>query len=337
MDEESASADDGTASSEKVAALCRELRQGDVLNLGCLPIVTSEAIYEQSYGLGVAIITQTCDLVQPRRPNVVVAPVVELNPSQAGNAKRGAMPQFVHLEHQTMDNYFVDLSHCATLTKAALTGMELIYHGVDQDDRESVGKFAARVGRRFSRFPFPDDVQPWFRPLQEQVTRRHGKESSLGKILQDVVDIRIESSNWAAAQMELIVHIIVPAGTVPNPDDFDPDDVPSSLNRQLRPDGILVESATQIASRLVLAEGAVRSILTAPERYLLWNAFAEALASLCQKPEQIGVPSAIISAVASVTGMLWTDDEFSLNRYNRTESLDLEHLSPAVSVFEKIN
>jgi hypothetical protein len=323
--------DDGKASDEEVAARCRELRQGDVMNLGYLPIMHPDAVHEQRYSRGAAVITQTCDLVQPHRPNAVVAPIVELDPSNAGNAKRGAMPQYVHLAHPTEDNLFVDLAHCATLTKATLARQELLHRGVDQEDREAVGKFAARVGRRFSRFPFPDEVQPWFRPLQTEVARRHGKDTPVGRLLQDVVDIRIQSSAWNSSRMDLTIHVIVPAGTVPHPDDFDPDDIPHALSSQLRPNGLLTATAAQIAVRL-LPQGPARAGLTAPERYLLWNAFAEALANMCKRPEGSVVP--VLSAVASVTGILWTDDEFSLNLYNRTESLDLEHLSPSIPIFD---
>lgn len=336
MDEQDAAADNGTAADHATAESCRSLRQGDVLSLDYLPILRVEAVFNQGYPHGVAVITQTCDLVQPHRPNAVVAPVVELDSNRAGNARRGVMPQYVHIAHPTADNMFVDLAHCATLTKATLARQKLLHRGVDQDDREAVGKFAARVGRRFSRFPFPDEVQPWFRPLQTEVARRHGKETPVGQLLQKVVDIRIESSSWNLARMNLTIHVIVPSGTVPNPDDFDPEDIPENLSRQLRPNGDLVESAAQIALRLLPQNLGQQASLTAPERYLLWNAFAEAIANMCKRPAaELG--EEVVTAVRSVTGLLWTDDEFSLNLYNRTESLDLEHLSPAISMFDYPN
>lgn len=323
--------DDGTAVDEDVIARCSELRQGDVVDLKRLPIMHLNAMQEVDIELGAAIITQTCDLVQPGRPNVVVAPVIELDSNRGGNAKRGSMPQFVHLAHPTIDNLFADLSHCATLTKASLTACKTIYRGVDQDDREAVGKFASRVGRRFSRFPFPDEVQPWFRPLQAEIARRHDKATPIGQLLRDVVGIRIESNGWNSPGMELTIHVIVPAGTIPNSDDFDPDDIPETLNQRLRPNGMLSATAAEIAAML-LTELPTGTHPSAPESYLLWNAFVEALADMCVTPQN--APDAVMSAVSTVTGILWTDDEFSLNLYNRTESLDLEHLSPSLPIFD---
>lgn len=124
--------------------------------------------------------------------------------------------------------------------------------------------------------------------------------------------------------MELTIHVIVPAGSVPHIDDFDPDDIPAALNNELRPEGTLTATAVQIAERLLPKEKEQSGSLSAPERYLLWNAFAEALANLCRKPQTDSSPA----VVASVDGLLWTDEEFSLSLYRQTESLDLEHLSP---------
>jgi hypothetical protein len=325
--------DDGTATERDVAARCGEMRQGDVVNLRALPILNRVSLLQQEYPRGAAVITQTCDLVQPHRRNVVLAPIVELDSQTAGNAKRGTMPQYVHLTNAAEGNLFVDLSHCATLTKAALAQQDFLYQGVDKEDREAVGKFAAQVGRRFSRFPFPDEVQPWFRPLQVEVTRRHTRDTPVGRLLKEVVDIRIESSNWNSHLMDLTIHVIVPAGTVPHPEDIDPDDISrTELNAQLRPDGVLVESPAEIANRLLPANRNSPSP-SGPDRYFLWNAFAESLANLCKEPSDYPVSAPPV--VSDVTGILWTDDEFSLNLYNRTESLDLEHLSPSLSVFDR--
>jgi hypothetical protein len=169
--------------------------------------------------------------------------------------------------------------------------------------------------------------------LQNEVARRHGKDTPVGRLLKDVVDIRIQSTAWNSFPMDLTVHVIVPGGTVPHPDDFDPDDIPNALSMQLRPNGVLTESAAQIAMRLLPQNPAQAVVLTAPERYFLWNAFAEALANLCRKPLD-SAPS-VLSSVSDVTGILWTDEEFSLNLYNRTESLDLEHLSPSMPIFDR--
>lgn len=298
-----------------------------MLDFYSLPIVGADALGEVAYPYGVAIITQTCDLVQPSKPYAVVAPVVQLAPNKSGMAKSGRMPQYVHLSGFCQDNYFVDLAHCSTVTKSALVERERLSSGVDPNDSVAVSKFAAQIGRKFSRFPFPDEVQPWFRPLQEKITKGHGKESSLGRLLRETVDLRIQSNDWNSTGMHLTIHVIVPSSLVPALEDFEPGDASPELMNELRQNGELVEDAAKIADRLMATDARQSPAYSAPDRHMLWSAFAESLAELCQ-PKGPELRPEISEAVASVTGQLSTDDEFSLFLYLRTESLDLEHLSP---------
>lgn len=320
-------ADDGTAQDDATVAACRVLRQGDVLDFYSLPIVGADALGEVACPHGVAIITQTCDLVQPSKPYTVVAPVVELDANKSGMAKSGRMPQYVHLSGLSQDSYFVDLAHCSTVTKSSLAQRGRLSSGVNPADALAVSKFAAQVGRKFSRFPFPDDVQPWFRPLQEKITKGHGKESSLGQILRKTVDLRIQSNDWNSTGMHLTIHVIVPSSLVPSLEDMDQGEASPELMNQLRQNGVLIEDVAKIADRLMAPQSKKGPAYSAPDKHMLWSAFAEALAEAC-KPKERDLRPEIAEAVASVTGQLSTDEEFSLYLYLRTESLDLEHLSP---------
>lgn len=317
--------DNGTAGDSATEAACKRLRQGDVMDFGQLPVIGVDSLAQISCPLGAAILTQTCDLVQPSKPYVVLAPVVELSANEGSLAKSGRMPQYVHLPSIDGDK-FVDLTRCATVTKSALAKRERLHAGVESSDNVAASRFGAQIGRRFSRFAFPDEVQPWFRPLQEKVAKMYGKESPLGKLLRSTVDLRIQSTDWNKPGMQLIVHVIVPSGQVPASDDFDPAEISQVLIRELRPQGELIEDAGKIAERILAASSDTATPFSAADRYHLWNAFAEALANLCKPKPTISDPS-VLNAVASVDGLLSTDDEFSLYLFRRTESLDLEHLS----------
>lgn len=319
--------DDGTARDEVTVAACSALRQGDVVDVRTLPVIGANELSEVPCPLGVAIISQTCDLVQPAKSYAVVAPVVLLDDNKSGMAKSGRMPQYVHLSGIRQGNWFVDLAHCCTMTKTALAQRARLSSGVNPDDALAVSKFAAQVGRKFSRFPFPDEVQPWFRPLQEKITKGHSKDSSLGKILRETVDLRIQSNDWNASRMHLTIHVIVPSAVVPSLDDINPGDASPELMKQLRPNGILVEDAARIADRIWAPPPNNERAYSAPDRLALWAAFAESLAELC-KPKGLQPGSDVSEAVASITAQLSTDEEFSLALYLRSESLDLEHLSP---------
>lgn len=318
--------DDGTAGDSAVEAACKLLRQGDVMDFESLPVIDSGGLSETSCDLGAAILTQTCDLVQPRRAYVVVAPVVELDPNDSALASRGRMPQYVQIASDG-GNRFVDLTRCATVTKSAVANRKRLHAGVDPEDSVAASRFGAQIGRRFSRFAFPDEVQPWFRPLQEKVTKAHGKDSPLGRILRETVDLRIQSTDWGNPGMQLVIHVIVPASLLPGSVDFDPDGISGDLMRQLRPDGTLIEDVNQIADRIWLDMSASSTPMSTADRDYLWNAFAEALAGLC-KPKDPNPNPATLRAVASIEGHLSTDEEFSLYLFRRTESLDLDHLSP---------
>jgi hypothetical protein len=111
--------------------------------------------------------------------------------------------------------------------------------------------------------------------------------------------------------MHLVIRVIVPSSLVPNPDDFDPDETSEELVNELRPEGELIEDAGRIAARILTPSSEVRMSISAADRFYLWNAFAEALAQLCQPKIALLEPS-IRDAVASVTGQLSTDEEFSL-------------------------
>lgn len=289
-----------------------------------LPIVSGSGVGEIECPLGVALISQTCDIVQTNRPNVIVARVARLDPSEAKSAIRGERPRYAHLPAASTPDLFADLEFCATLAKSELSRDSLWESGVDDGDPKMVRQFAARIGRRFSRFPFPDDIQPSFRPLQEKVRSGHHKEESpLGRALQLAKDIRIEADSWEKRPINLTIHVILPGDAIPSPEAIDYAEEPQELGQWLHPRSGERRTASEIAERLLGSSTKPASTPTAVERYYLWQAFADALARLCRTRNS----AKPCESVAAVVGQIWTEDEFSLRRYRSSESLDLEDLS----------
>lgn len=310
--------------SPEVLSACAQLQQGDLLDVHKLPLIGRTVADFEDCPEGVVLLSQTCDIVQGNRPNVLVAKVVSLTATDSAAALRGSMPRFVHVPNAVEPTLFVDLEYCATVSKSAIVDRTRILRGVDTNDHEEVSAFAARVARRFSRFPFPDDVQPSFRPLQREVRSKYQRQASpLGRALRRALELRIEADDWFSRPLNLTIHMIVASDAVPSPEEIEFAAPPAALIAWMDADGPTSRSATEVAERLVGRDGAPDPQLSGVEKYYLWAALAEAVAGLCSTAET--TPSC--DAVTSVTGQLSTEEEFSLRQYRRSESLDLEDLS----------
>jgi hypothetical protein len=275
--------------------------------------------------LDVAIVSQTCDIVQSGRPNLIVARVVRLGGSEAREAGSGAQPRYVSLPAYR-ENTFVDLEFCGSLAKTRVLELEILGSGVDPNNHVQARQFALAVGRRFSRFPFPDMLYPWLRPLQDSIRDKYDNENSaLGRAMQRVVELRVEAISWHVSPLDLTLHVVVEAGAVPEPDDVDAQ-MPAALVRWLRPGGQQVRRPTEIAEKLFPAQPGRRP--TPNDAYFLWGAFAEALAAECKPRGKDATDPPVLNAVASIVGQLSSEDEFNLLQMRRSELLDLEYLSP---------
>ena len=126
--------------------------------------------------------------------------------------------------------------------------------GLVSDDETR--RFSRAVARKFGRSPFPDEVSPWLRPLEEVVSSRTRKAASPeGQALRQVVELRVEATGgWVAAPYDLTLVVIVEPGTLPT---FRGDELPqltSALNSWLYDDdGALKRTPAEVATRLAAA------------------------------------------------------------------------------------
>lgn len=312
---------------EDVLRACADGRQGHVLRILRLPILAAGQVAEVETPLGVALVSQTCDIVQPSRPNVAVAAIAQLYGHEASQAKDGAFPRYVYLSGLPGDR-FVDLELIGTIDKATFASARTSEAGIDPGQEAEVRTFAVRVARRFGRFAFPDEVVAWLRPLQASVRDKYDRPSSgLGRALHEVADLRIEAENWMAAPLHLILHTVVKAGVIPELEDGAAT-VSKQFARWLREGGHLARTPAEISERLYRRELGKGASPTPAERYELWNALGEALAGVCgPRGADADVPPNL-TAVGEIVGQVSTEDEFSLAQYRRSESLDLDYLSP---------
>lgn len=199
---------------------------------------------------------------------------------------------------------------------AALTRLP----GVRTD--EEVRRFAGDVARKFGRFPFPDEVTPWLRPLETVVASKARKPNSPeGQALEQVVELRVEApAGWGEPPFELTLCVIVQPDTLPT---FAGDDIPAlpdSLKDWVYNDeGELIRGSSDIAGRLVKA-------VDPAEKYWLWMALGDSWAARCSPGPD--ATEQVRTAVSYLGAEVVPADEFPLTRMRRSELLDLDHLCP---------
>jgi hypothetical protein len=193
-----------------------------------------------------------------------------------------------------------------------------------------VRRFGQAVGRRFERFPFPDDVTPWLRPLEALIQNKHERNSAEGVVLRDIAELRIEAAEaWAVEPYSLTLCVIVKDGVIPNFDEEAGDLACSpTVQEWLRDDqDKLQQNWSSIAQKLVSVRTESPS---STDVYFLWLALVEAWGILCEpdlkKCNQEDLDR-IRSAVAGIDAELFDERTFTLYRYRRSERLDLDHLS----------
>jgi len=313
------------ASPEEPKSL-KEFAQGDVLDVGALPIINaSDSAELSSIPSGKAvIITQTCDVVQDKYRYVHLSPVVQLPELEASNAREGKHSQYVHVPTLGAD-YFGDLRQVATFEKE-LIARAVRAPGVRTD--EEIRNFGRAVGRRFSRFAFPDEVVPWLRPLEIIIQGKHDKrESPVGRAAQRLASIRVaaEPPGWRAGPpYSLTLYFILKSGTLPIFVDDEPPILPDNLRRWLRPGGTLIKSPTDIAEEIEAKADDPAS------RYHLWLALGEAWADTCTPARRDQKPEVMNALSGPITADVTPAEEFRYFHFRRTEELDLDHLSPAL-------
>lgn len=298
-------------------------RQGDVLrDVLCIPLVAADGTLG-SYPTpdGVVIVMQTCDVVvaSPARTTIQVAPIVGLPEPAATDARRGKRPQYVHIP-ELGDSYFADMKVVATLEKGYVVRREAS-RGVEKD--KEVRRFGKATGRRYSRFPFPDEVTPWLAPLEEVIVSRHDDdEKPESWALQQVSEFRISADNgWSGPHYDLKLLVVVEPGTIP----FFAEDVlpdrPEDLEVWLYDAlGNLRRQSPEIAE-------ALKKESVPERRYWLWIALVDAWAARCRPKGHHRKDVKVMAAVTTMEGELWSADEFPLTMVHDSEILDVDHLS----------
>lgn len=190
--------------------------QGDILRLEALKYwaIGSEAPERVETPYGVALVSQTCDLVHVS-PNdrVLVAPVKECVENEWSSVRKGRRPLLVVVS-QT-ERLVLDLERIVSLPRSVLETSEVIRRTCDLGGLTESMRLGARIGRAFSRFAFPDEVHTALAPLQQKVSERYGKDTYFAEVLRMVDEFRVSCVDWSSPTRGLSVYAIIPSSSLP--------------------------------------------------------------------------------------------------------------------------
>lgn len=254
---------------------------------------------------GLVVLTQTCDVRRgcAERPYVELAPLVRNREDLAKAAWAFERPRYAAVPGIGPDAV-ADLDRTMTVEKGFLAGLER-RPGWTTD--EQIQRFATAVGRRYSRFAFPDELAKSIGKLTEKIKSKHGNiNSPEGVLLDQVRQIRVSADpSWSAPEISVELAFIVAPGVLPSVGDdaTPPEDHLTWLNAKAR-------SSADIAARM-------QTVTDPTATGWLWNRIADAWASQCTP----------VAPITEVTIEVIGADEYTIDRYWSSQQLDLDHLS----------
>src|SRR3954463_13249239 len=149
--------------------------------------------------IGLAVVTQTCDIVNitPGKESVVVCPLREVSRAQSANIFAGRTPGAAVLEHPPAEDVVVDLNRMMSLRKEVLVGLK---RQVGFTSDAARARFAESLQRKHGRFAFPDAFNEHvLGPLKDRIATSHDKDSEHGKAYRSIQTTRVRAApNWEA-------------------------------------------------------------------------------------------------------------------------------------------
>lgn len=147
---------------------------------------------------GLCILTQTCDIVRKclERHFLEVAPLVKVDDQVLIEVKKGLRPAYAYIPGVASQNLVADLDRTMTVEKSCLKMWDRI-EGCSND--ADIRSFGDALARKRARFAFPDDFNILATKLQDRIKKKHAKDSSEGKALRSLREIRVRAApSWEA-------------------------------------------------------------------------------------------------------------------------------------------
>lgn len=202
----------------KVNNLIKEWQQGDCVlgghhflfgynpKLALSPLASDEPssddniLFAQEEVIGFTVVTQTCDIIRncEVKPYVEMAPLCEAPPDKFKLIKKHLMPGYAAIPALENKKIVADLDRTMTVQKPVLAKWSAEKMRGCRSNDESIS-FAWALGRKRTRFPFPDNFVKVFNPFLKRIRDKHGKNTDEGKMLSEFKEIFVRSApDWSS-------------------------------------------------------------------------------------------------------------------------------------------
>lgn len=157
---------------------------------------------------GVVVVSQTCDVVRScsEKPVVCVSPLKAVSEELLEEVRKLRRPDYAYLPGVADKMLVADLSRLMTVEKGVVAVWARTSGCPTEGDQK---EFRDALGRKLSRFPFPDDFNELVDGLREWMKKKHNKDSPDGAALQALREIRVLATpSWGDARVDLTFHFI---------------------------------------------------------------------------------------------------------------------------------
>ena len=145
---------------------------------------------------GFVVLTQTCDVVRSSvdRPELEVSPLVKVAPEHLHEIRKGYRPRYAYVASVAASDLVADLDRVMTVDKSVAAAWPRTQGYTSEADGRA---FAIAIGRKRTRYAFPDDFVEHVRKLHARITDKHGRESPEGRALRALREIRVMAApSW---------------------------------------------------------------------------------------------------------------------------------------------
>ena len=182
---------------ESTGALGQSPRASEETHESELEVVSEDKIE------GLVILTHTCDLVRSclSRPFVEVAPLVKVSERIVEETRLWKRIAFAYVPSKASDCLVADLDRIMTVEKRAVARWKRV-QGCYTDDEAR--QFRAAIGRKRSRYPFPDEFVEAIEDIHDRLLQKHNKKSEEGVHLRALSEIRVLATpSWDATSVSI--------------------------------------------------------------------------------------------------------------------------------------
>lgn len=267
--------------------------------------------------VGVALMSQTCDLVRDRPDHrVLVAPVRRLSDASERSAvKRGQKPLLV-LVGSNLD-LVAEMDRMVSVPRSRLEGARVIDRTCATQSGEQAALLAARIARAISRFAFPDLVHEALRRLQKKVLQAYGKTTFFAHTLSLIDEFRVGSVSWEDPAADLTLYAIVGAEALPDAASAPPgwlwqQSTVDGLKPSEHPDHLKLERVSELIVLNIAARNDAALVR-------LWHKWQELLQADCLDSNASGL--------ATVELVVVSGDDLRYSEFVTTQPLDFSTLS----------